>query len=222
MPDRQLPLAFPPRPALGAADFLPHDGVRYACELLAKGAWGPQRRVVVWGGSGAGKTHLLQCWASDNGATFLRGPALVEPFWPDGPLAIDDVDQGPSEPTLLYILNAAAEGGRAVLLSSTRSPARTAAALPDLASRLRGSLAAEIGPPDDEGLAILLTKLLSDRQLAVAPALQRWLLTRLPRTVGTLREAAARLDYAALAAQTGVSRTLATQCLSDLLVNEPV
>ena len=219
--EAQLPLAFPHRPALGEADFLPHDGVRLALDTLAAGHAWPAHRLVLWGGQGAGKTHLLHIWARENGAAVVAGPDLVAPFWPESPVAIDDSDQVPSEPALLHVLNAAAEGRHRLLLTSTRPPARSPVALPDLASRLRASMAIEIGPRDDDGLAALLAKLLSERQLAVPPPLQRWLLTRLPRTAGSLRDAVARLDYAALAAKTGVSRQLAAEALSDLFLDEP-
>ena len=221
MAEAQLPLAFPHQPALSAADFLPHEGVRLAMDTLAAGQAWPAHRLVLWGGPGVGKTHLLHIWARESGATVAAGPQLREPFWPEGPVAIDDADQAPSEEALLHVLNAAAEGRHRLLLTCTRPPARAGIALPDLASRLRASMAVELGPRDDDGLAALLAKLLSERQLAVAPPVQRWLLTQLPRTAGTLREAVARLDYAALAAKTGVSRQLATEALSDLFLNEP-
>ena len=220
MAETQLPLAFPYRPGLAASDFLPHEGVRLALEFIASGQAWPQHRLVLWGGPGAGKTHLLQVWARETGAAIVTGPRLCEPFWPEGPLAIDDADRVPSEEALLHVLNAAAEAGHRVLLTSTRAPARSGIKLPDLASRLRAAVAVEIGPQDDEGLAALLAKLLAERQLAVPVPLQKWLLTRLPRTAAAIREAAARLDYAALAAKVAVSRQLAAECLADLFLNE--
>ena len=221
MADGQLPLALPFTPGLGPGDFLPHAGVRLAMNLLAAGKPWPQHRLVLWGGAGVGKTHLLHVWAGETGASIVDGRQLREPFWPEGPVSIDDADQVPSEEALLHVLNAAVESGHRLLLTSTRAPARSRMRLPDLASRMRATMAVELGPQDDDMLAALLAKLLSDRQVAVPQSVQKWMLTRLPRTAATIREAVERLDYAALAAQSSVSRALAAECLADLFLNEP-
>ena len=220
MADGQLPLALPFKPALGSGDFLPHAGVRLALDVMAGATPWPQHRLVLWGGPGVGKTHLLHVWASETGASVVDGRLLREPFWPDGSISIDDADQVPSEEALLHVLNAAAESGHRLLLTSTRPPARHRIRLADLASRLRATMAVELGPQDDDMLAALLAKLLSDRQIVVPPPIQKWMLTRLPRTAATIREAVERLDYAALAAQSSVSRGLAAECLSDLLLTD--
>ncbi len=223
MADKQLALPFPYRPALTAVDFLPHPGQALALDFLAATPTWPQRRLAIWGEPGTGKTHLLHLWAQETGAAILAGPDLDEPFWPESPVAIDDADRVPAEATLLHLINAAAEARRPVLLTMTRPPARLLLRLPDLASRLRALTAIEIGPPDDRFLANLLARLLAERQLLVAAPLQAWLLVRLPRTPAAIRDAVARLDYAALAAKSGVTHKLAADALSDLFheVQEP-
>jgi chromosomal replication initiation ATPase DnaA len=62
----------------------------------------------------------------------------------------------------------------------------------------------------------LLARLLAARQLAVGQALQDFLLARLPRRPGALREAVARLDRAALAAGGRISRTLAMSVIEGM------
>lgn len=222
MNDGQLALALPYVPALRAADFLPHAGARLALEMIGGGTPWPQGRLALWGGPGTGKTHLLHVWAGETGASLLAGPALQEPFWPEGPVAIDDADQVASEQALLHVLNAAAECGHRVLLTLTRPPARSRIQLADLASRLRATMAIEIGPQDDDMRAALLAKLLSERQLVVPLAVQRYILTRLPRTAASVRDAVGRLDDAALAAQSAISRALAADCLAPLFLSDPV
>ena len=74
-----------------------------------------------------------------------------------------------------------------------------------------------IAPAEDELLRALLARLLAERQLAVPAAVQDWLLLRLPRTPAAIREAAARLDHAALAAGSRITLALAAGQLADLL-----
>lgn len=219
-PSRQLALDFPHSPQFIDADFLPSDANRLALEFLAKPANWPHRRLLLWGASGTGKTHLLHIWARAQDATILDAAnldaSLGDLYWPAGALALDNVEQAPSEPTLLHLLNAAAETGEYLLLTAARPPARLRFTLPDLASRLRATTSVEIGDADEPFLAGLLTRLLAERQLLVAPALQSWLLRRLPRTPGAVQDAVARLDRAALAAGRKVGRTLAAKVLSEL------
>lgn len=212
---RQLPLPFAYAPDMTAADFLPAPSNAAALAWLERTEAWPQGRLALWGQEGSGKTHLLHVWAARVGAALLPGHALrLGGTAPDRPLAIDDADTAPEQP-LLHLLNAAAEGGLGVLLAGRTPAARWAVALPDLASRLRATAAVEIRPAEDALLRALLARLLADRQVAVPEAVQSWLLTRLPRTPAAVREAAARLDRAALAAGGAVTRGLAAAVLDE-------
>ncbi len=211
---RQLALPFVHAPVFTAADFLPAPGAGAALAWLARPAGWPAGRLVLWGEAGAGKTHLLHVWAGQHRATLL--PAAT-PHWPRGPVAVDDADLVTDEHALLHLLNAAAEACHPVLLAAQAPPARWTTGLPDLASRLRATAAVELRPSDDAFLRTLLARLLSDRQLIVLDAVQDWLLARLPRTPRAMREAAARLDCAALAAGAPVTRALAAAALADMI-----
>lgn len=217
----QYPIEFPHQPVLTEATFLPSPAHQQALDFLADTAFWPQGRLALWGGPGSGKTHLLTIWARNNGAAIVAGPDLVHPLWPEGPVAVDDIDRVGSEPALLHLLNAAAEARHKLLLTSTAAPGRVRVGLPDLQSRLRSIAAVEIGRVGDAFLAALLERLLSERQLPVTPTFRAWLLTRLPRSPGAIQEAVARLDRVALAAGSGVSRALASQALADLFQDDP-
>nr|WP_283949476.1 chromosomal replication initiator DnaA [Limobrevibacterium gyesilva] len=207
-------MPFDDTPHFHAADFLTDISNAEAVAWLDRAADWPQRRLALWGPEGSGKTHLLHIWAARAGAALLAGPALH--FAPPAQsLAIDDADNAP-ERALLHLLNAAAEAGLPVLLAGRAPPSRWGTALPDLASRLRAVTAVEIHPPDDALLRILLARLLVERQVPVAEAVQDWLRLRLPRTAAAMREAAARLDRAALAVGGRVTRALAGEVLAGM------
>lgn len=212
---RQLALPFAHVPGYAAADFLPDASNEAALAWLADSARWPQRRLVLAGPPGTGKTHLLHIWAGRTGARLVEGPGLGALLPARGPVAVDDADLAPEAP-LLHLLNAHGEAGSAVLLATRAPPARLAVALPDLASRLRAAAVAEIGPPGDALLRALLLRLFSDRQLQVPAPVQEWLLARLPREAGALREAVARIDRAALAAGRRVTRALAAEALAGM------
>lgn len=224
MSGRQLGLPFLHESSYQEADFVLAASNAEARAWLGQSwpAKWPGGRLALWGGEGTGKSHLLHAWAGRAGAAVLYGPELrhwqaeararVAPW----ALAVDDADLAADETALLHLLNAAAEGGRPVLLAGREPPSRWAVGLPDLASRLRATAAVGLGPAHDTLLRVLLARVLSERQLAVPRPVQDWLLLRLPRTAAAMREAAARLDRLALARGGAVTRALAAEMLAGL------
>jgi chromosomal replication initiation ATPase DnaA len=216
-PRRQLALPFPHVPPYHTAAFCGGPSNAAATAWLERtGDW-PGGRLAIWGAAGRGKTHLLHRWAHRQGALLIDGPVLRGLAAPPlRAVAVDDADAAAEETALLHLLNAAAEAGAPVLLAGRTPPARWPVRLPDLASRLRAITAVELGRPEDALLRALLRRLLADRQVAVPEAVQEWLLLRLPRSAGAVREAACRLDRAALAAGGPVSRALAAAVLAEM------
>ena len=78
------------------------------------------------------------------------------------------------------------------MVSGREPPARWPLALPDLASRLGAAPVARLEPPDDDLLAAVLVKLFADRQLAVAPELIRYLVSRMDRSFAAAEAAGRR------------------------------
>ncbi len=211
---RQLALPFTHEPPYAPGEFLQDPSNAEALAWLAA-AW-PANRLALWGGAGCGKTHLLHVWAHGCGGVILPGPGLTElPHLPGGGIAVDDADHAP-ERALLHLLNSAAEEHCAVLLAARTAPSRWQTRLPDLASRLRAITTVELGAPGDEMLATLFAGLLAQRQLAVPPAVQHWLLLRLPRDPSAVRKAATRLDSAGLEAGRGVNYAIAAQVVATI------
>lgn len=223
---RQLALPFAHQPRFERADFVAAPSNADALAWLPPGAAGgwPDGRLALWGAAGTGKTHLLHVWAGEHGALLLPGTALRDlpalfggagARW--GGIAVDDADESADEAALLHLLNAARETGLPLLLAGRAPPARWSSALPDLRSRLRAIQPVGLRPPDESLLRMLLVRLLVERQLGVAQGVIDWLLARLPRTAAAMREAARRLDEAALASGRGVTRPLAAGVLAAML-----
>ena len=206
----QLRLPFVRTPHFTDAGFLRAVSNQSALAWLARRDDWPDGRLVLWGPASCGKTHLLQVWAAQNGATLAlpTGP-------PTRPVAIDDADRA-SERGLFHLLNAAAEAGLPVLLTARRPPARWDVALPDLASRLRAATAVEICPAEDSLLRNLLASQLAERQLRVDDAVQDWLVARLERTPAAIRDAVDRLDAASLATSGRFTQRQAASVLHGL------
>ncbi len=213
----QLPLPFPETPDYAAVDFLQASSNADALSWLRDTPRWPDGRLVIWGEAGCGKTHLLTVWATARRETVRVGAGLAGlPALAEGGLAIDAAEQVTDERALLHLLNMAQEARVPVLMSAREPPARWRLGLADLASRVRGTTAVRILPPEDELLRALLARLLSTRQIAVAEGVQEWLFRRLPRTPAAIRAAAAALDLIAMADGTAVTRSVAARVLAML------
>jgi chromosomal replication initiation ATPase DnaA len=222
---RQLMLPFPRAFGYDARDFLAAASNREAMAWL-EAEW-PERRLAIWGPGGCGKSHLLHMWAERAGSLVLSGGSLTEQVVADldrlpeqGALALDNADAAASETLLLHLLNTARDRGLRILLSARTPPSRWPVRLPDLSSRLRAVTAVEIGPPDDDLLSALLMRLLAERQLSVAPAVQAWLLMRLPRSAAALRQAVEQLDRTSLGSGRSITRGFAARILGNETVTD--
>lgn len=219
---RQLVLPFVAAPEYAAADFLEAPANAEARAWLARSAAWPAGRLALWGEAGVGKSHLLQLWAGRVGALILTGASDDAPSSPPiCPIALDDADLFGPEPALLHLLNSAAEAHVPLLMAARAPPARWAARLPDLTSRLAAVAAVEVGALDEARLGVLFARLLSARQLVLSPPLVSFLLARLPRHPSALAEAAARLDRTGLALGRPMTRGLALAALGKLIDSEP-
>jgi len=223
---RQLTFDLPARPALGRGDFLIAPSNRVALTVLDS-TW-PQGKLALTGPEGAGKSHLAQVWAAEQGAVVLQGQALATvALGQINPAAVvvDDADCIAGDPTaeqaLFHLHNLVLASGGLLLLTGVSAPARWGVALPDLASRLAATATAALEPPDDLLLSTLLVKLFADRQLRVAPDLIAYLVARMDRSFAAAGALVAALDARALAERRAVNRGLAAEVLDMALKRQP-
>lgn len=214
---RQLALPFDEPESFAAADFIEAPSNAQARTALAAPESWVNRRLVLWGEAGCGKTHLGRLWAEAHGGLVLQAARLREPVSPAGrDLLIEDIDIMAAPLAVLATLDRALAVQRSVLLTSRAPPARLAIEPADLASRLRASLTIQIEPAEPALLDALLLRLAASRQISLTASLRQFLLTRLPRRPAVLREAVARLDREALAFGTAPSRRMAERLLAGL------
>lgn len=220
----QLTLDLPAREALGRdAFFVAPSNMLALATLDAADTW-PSGKLVLIGPAGAGKTHMAQVWAKDRDAVVLAPSTLAEADIPALAarkcVVVEDVDRlsdlpnaRASEEALFHLHNLTlAEGGR-LLLTARTAPNRWTLTLPDLASRMQGTPVAQIEPPDDMLLTVLLVKQFEDRQLIVPEALITWLVKRMERSAAAVRDIVEALDREALRAGKPISRALAARIL---------
>lgn len=195
---RQLRLPLDRDALAGVDEFVSGPSNSAAAIAVMSGDW-PEGALALVGPQGSGKSHLARVWLS---AASGARRSLVE-----------DVDQGADPETLFHLLNRAARGECAVLLTARARPVSWPAALPDLRSRLNALSVVEIAAPDDTVLEGVLRRFFRDRHIRPPEEVYPYLLARMPRSIPDAAEIVRRLDEAGDDGFKPVTRVLARQIL---------
>lgn len=157
--------------------------------------------VYLWGEPGSGRTHLLR-------AASRERPELI---------VADDVemlDEG-AQQALFVAINAARDGHAAVLAAGSASPAALGLRQ-DLSTRLAWGLVYHLQPLSDAEKSEHLRAEAGRRGLYLSNEVVGYLLTRVPRDLGSLRGVLEVLDRHSLARQRALTVPLVREVLSTL------
>lgn len=210
---RQLRLRLQRPPSYRRSEFAIGPSNAAAVEAVDRWPAWPGGALALVGAEGVGKTHLAQTWreraaavelASTSGDTRECGPVLIE-----------DLDQGFDEEFLFHRINMAAQPGGGLLLTARTPPSAWAVSLPDLRSRLNALSIAEIEPPDDRVLDVLLRRLFDQRNITPHEDVVPYLLRRIERSASAAQDVVRRLDAASGEDHRPVSRVLARHVLEN-------
>ena len=220
-PPAQLRLDLRSAPALDRGAFA--AGPSNAEALRRLGAWRnwPAGALALVGPEGVGKSHLAAVWAAEAHAVTLAADTPSRRFpEPGRPALVEDADRDADDQTLFHLINRAARGEGALLLTGRSPPVAWPAALPDLRSRLNALATVEIAEPDDAVFEALLLKLFRERSARPSPDLLRYLARRVERSALAAREVVERLDAAAEDGRIGLG--LARRVLGDEQADLPL
>ena len=218
----QLPLDLPTRTALGRDDYFVSPSNAVALASVENWHNWPNRKMILTGPKGAGKTHLAHVWAATSGAQIIPAQDLKTAgisALAAGNLAIEDVQSIAGDPSLEEALfhthNLILAEGHHLLLTACDAPMRWTLGLPDLKSRMEGTSVTTLDEPDDALLAAMLTKLFADRQLMPSPEAVTYLLRNMERSASEAVRIVALMDRRALSQGRKISRKLALEVLQN-------
>lgn len=215
----QLFFDWPRRIALGPDDFYVSDANAEAHALVRTPATWPEGKLAVTGPKGCGKTHLARLFGHLTGAEIIAARDLgPRDTPPDRPVVVENVETLPEagEEPLFHLHNGLRAAGLPLLLTSDRAPTRWAIRLPDLASRMQGTMCVTIADPDDRLLSAVILKLFQDRQLSPAPTVATYLASRIDRSFAAAARIVDLIDRRALATGREINRKLASDLLSEI------
>lgn len=217
---QQLTFDLPVRESRSRGDFFVSDANALALARLEDLTLWPNRKLVLVGPEGAGKTHLAHVWADANNAKLLTPDALGTLDIPgiDRAVILDNADDLTSnqEEAVFHLHNHLGAIALPFLLVSRTPPARWTLSLPDLKSRMAATDSVRIDGPDDALLSAVMVKQFADRQVAVPPNVIAWLVAHIDRSFAEAQRMVEAIDKAALAEGRAVTRPLAQRVVASL------
>lgn len=176
----QIALPLDVRGSAGPVRIVSGAGNRAALEALAEPQHWPYRTAVLIGPERSGKS-LLSRWFAESG----------------GGEVVDDAHRA-EETELFYAWNRTQETGQPLLLTARQG---WSIVLPDLASRLGGSLQLALLPPDDGMIADLLAAHAEQRRLALGEGAAAYLAPRIERSHAAVEAVVEAIDRLSLERQ---------------------
>lgn len=213
----QLAFSWPAGVALTAGDFFVSGANAAAFVLVTHPDSWPERKLILTGPAGSGKSHLARVFAAQSGAQIIVASALSEDMMhPNTGVIVEDIETltAEGETHLFHLHNHLITAGLPLLITAKDVPTRWDIALPDLASRMQATTPTIIGDPDDDLLSAVIMKLFADRQIMPTPKLPSYLAARIERSFTAAGEIVEAIDTAALAQKRKINERLAGEVLA--------
>jgi DnaA family protein len=214
--NKQLALAIQLNNEATLADFNWHNNHLLHQQLQTILSFKGDRLLYLWGGTGCGKSHILQaCCQAINliqSAIYLPlgllkelGPQIIEGLEQQTLICIDDIDtiahDAAWEESLFHLYNRIKDEEKSLLIiSGNQPPAQLAINLADLRSRLGWGLVIQLNELTDDEKINTLKEHAIKRGFDLPDSVGQFLINRCSRNMHDLQQLLNRLDDASLAA----------------------
>ena len=198
----QLIFKFPFKTNYIKQDFFVSSSNFEAYKLIESWPNWPDKSINVHGPSGCGKTHLSKILATQMETIFINSKNFNEETIVKNKLfkclIIDNFNNNINEKLLYSMLNHLKQIDKYVLINSLKPINQIKFKLPDLASRSKNCIYAEIENPDDELLFAIILKNFSDRQIKIEKKIINFIISRIDRSYRKIDEFIYKIDELSL------------------------
>ena len=150
----------------------------------------------------SGKSHLANIFCLKSKAFLVKGNKINNSIFKSIKLhesiIIDDIEECNQEEILYSIFNLIDQDSKYLLINSSKPINEIKYRLPDLTSRSKNCLYAEIENPDDELLFAIILKNFSDRQIKIEKKIIDFIISRIDRSYRKIDEFIYKIDELSL------------------------
>ena len=150
----------------------------------------------------SGKSHLANIFKQKSKAFLVTGQEINNSVFKNLKLfesiIIDDFEKCYDEKILYSIFNLIDQDNKYLLINSLKPINEIEFILPDLSSRAKNCLYAEIQNPDDELLFAIILKNFSDRQIKIEKKIINFIISRIDRSYRKIDEFIYKIDELSL------------------------
>ncbi len=161
-----------------------------------------KRILNISGEKFSGKSHLANIFKIKSKAHLVIGSKIDNSVFKSlklyESLIIDDFDECKDEELLYSIFNLIDQDNKYLLINSLKPINEKKYNLPDLGSRTKNCIYAEIENPDDELLFAIILKNFSDRQIKIEKKIINFIISRIDRSYRKIDEFIYKIDELSL------------------------
>ena len=214
----QLTFKFPFSKKYNEQDFFVSGNNFSAFKLIEDWPNWPSKWLNIFGESGSGKTHLSNILKKKIKKTQIvdakdANNELVEDLNNLDCLIIDNFKNNIGENLFYSILNQSKQLDNYLLINSINSIQSANFNLNDLKSRINSFVFIGIELPTDDILKVIITKLLSDKQVRIDPKLTDYIIKNIERSYGKLLKFLKDLDELSLSTGKSININLIKKIL---------
>ena len=159
----------------------------------------------------SGKSHLANIFKSKSKAILINGNNIDNSIFRNLKLyeciIIDDFDKCKEEELLYSLFNLVDQDNKYLMINSLKPINQIKYNLPDLTSRSKNCIYAEIENPDDELLFAIILKNFSDRQIKIEKKIINFIISRVDRSYRKIDEFIYKVDELSLKKKKPVNLT---------------
>ena len=198
----QLLLEFDYKTNFNEHDFYLSKSNSNAFNLINRWPDWEKKILNISGEKFSGKSHLANIFKSKSKAILINGNNIDNSIFRNLKLyeciIIDDFDKCKEEKLLYSLFNLVDQDNKYLMINSLKPINQIKYNLPDLKSRSKNCIYAEIEKPDDELLFAIILKNFSDRQIKIEKKIINFIISRIDRSYRKIDEFIYKIDELSL------------------------
>ena len=174
----------------------------FAFNIIDKWPKWEKKFVNIFGDMFSGKTHLANIFKSKSNGLLIKSEEFTDDTLKQSKLhdtiIIDNFKNNIDENLLYSLFNLIDQDNKYLLLTSREAVNKMKFKLPDMFSRAKNCLFAEIESPDDELIFAIILKNFSDRQIKLDKKIIEFIIKRINRSYSKIYEFIYKIDELSL------------------------